>query len=198
MTNKITKVGLMLDIETLDTGPRAVVTQIALHGWDLEDTDIRLAPAVWSFLPIQPQLQFLNPRTISAKTIGWWIEQGEHARAMISESMSEDFEELPSLMRHFIRGFNRMTNNGEIEYELWARGPQFDVVIVESLLKDCGLPIPWRYDRVRDLRTLMAMEGISSKDVPQPTGFIPHQATWDCEFQIACYVETMRVKGSRS
>lgn len=183
-------VGVMIDIETLATSSRSLVTQVALVPWRLEDPEDREGRAMnilWDHLPIQPQLSLIPPRDISASTLNFWINQSDEARAQLSESMGEDFSELPALLRHVVRGFNWMTENGTVPYEIWARGPQFDIANLESLMKECGIEVPWRYDSVRDLRTLMAAAGISTDDVAKPTGWIPHQAVWDCHYQIECH-----------
>lgn len=186
---------LMLDIESLDLGPRSVVTQIALYGMDPDEDQI-FESNVWSYLPIQPQLDLMQPRTISADTLWWWMQQSDEARAKFEFNVLEDFESLGVLMRHLTREFNRMTHGKD--YELWARGPQFDVVNVESLYRDVGMRAPWRYDRVRDLRTLMAEAGLHAADVPKPAGFIPHQAGQDARYQLAQYREARKHLRSRA
>lgn len=185
-----TRIILMVDIESLDVGPRSVVTQVALYGLD-EDEDEVIDDFVYSFLPIQPQLDLIQPRTISASTLWWWMQQSDEARAMFERNVLEDFETLPVMMRHLTREFQRMTSK-YASYELWARGPQFDVVNLDSLYADCGMRAPWKYDSVRDLRTLMKMAGLSSEEVDKPHGFIAHQAGWDAKFQLRCYREAKK------
>ena len=180
---------LMLDIESLDVGPRSVVTQIALYGLDTE-TDELLDTHIFSYLPIQPQLDLIHPRTISASTLWWWMQQADEAHAAFEHSTSEDFSELGILMNHFVNQFNFMTRGRS--YQVWARGPQFDAVNVESLLVDCGLKAPWKYNSVRDLRTLMDEAGIHSADVPEPNGFVAHHAAWDARYQLVCLREAQR------
>lgn len=190
----VEKIGLMLDIESLDLGPRSVVTQIALYPFSL-DTEEVLENHVWSYLPIQPQLDLIQPRTIRASTLHWWMQQSDEARAKFELNVIDDFDSLPVLMRHLTREFNRMTQG--VDYELWAKGPQFDVTNVESLYKDCGMKAPWEYQKVRDLRTLMAEAGLHTRDVPRPTHFIDHAAGWDCRYQILCYFEARKNLRSR-
>lgn len=180
---------LMLDVESLDVGPRSVITQVALFALDLEEDEM-LDTHVHSYIPIQPQLDLMHPRSISASTLWWWMQQPDEARAAFEFSTSEDFNDLPVLMNHFNVQFENITRGRT--YSLWARGPQFDVVNVESLLKDCGLKAPWKYDKVEDLRTIMKEAGLSSKDVDQPQGFIAHNAAWDCKFQLICLREAQR------
>lgn len=183
--------GLMVDIETLDLGARPLITQIGLVPWDMEEDTI-LSDGLHTFLPMQPQLELIPQRTISADTFTWWMKQSDEARAVFDKNISDDFDDLPLLLRQFVRRVAQLTNNGKIAYEIWARGPQFDLVAIETLLKDCGFATPWKYDRIRDLRTLMALAGVKSEDVSQPQGFVAHNAFWDCKFQIECYREAKR------
>lgn len=183
--------GLMLDIETLDLGARPVILQIALYPFDMETEEL-IPDALYQHLPMQPQLDLIPARTISADTMNWWMQQSDDARREFEKNVSDDFGELPLLMKQLIHRFNKLTNNGKRDYELIAKGPQFDVVAVETLMRDCGLPAPWRYDRIIDLRTLQRYAGVSSTDLTPPPGFIPHRADWDCKFQIQVYFETKR------
>lgn len=195
-------VGLMLDIETLGTGPNAVVWQSALFGWDLKDPETLLDFPHFQYLPIQPQLDLFPAREVRANTLIYWMKQDDDARLAIANCDSNDFDDLPSLMRHFLRAFDRMTHDSEgnpIKYELWTRG-NFDIPIMTSLLHQAGFEAPWQIDgafrNLRDLRTLEAMSGVSYKDVAQPAGFIKHRADWDCRFQIAHHTACMKALGA--
>jgi exodeoxyribonuclease VIII len=187
-------IGAMTDIESLALGPNAVVTQIAFVFFPIADPETVLAETV-VHLPIEPQLTL--KREISAQTLIWWMGQSDSARKEFERNEGEDFEELPSLLRHVNRKFDEVTDGQE--YELFSRGPQFDIVNIESLMTSCGLKPAWRYDRVRDLRTLMALAGLRTGDVPRDTTRYPeHQALADCHYQILCYAESIRALRSRS
>jgi hypothetical protein len=193
MTNHLTRatVGLMLDIETLAIGSDAVVTQTALFGWDLDDPDTLLELPHFQYWPIQPQQELIPPRRIHADTLIFHTTVGTD----FSRNDSKDFDDLPSLARHFLRAFDRFTEGGKLPYELWARG-MFDTVIMKSLLNQCGFDAPWDFRSERDLRTLEAISGVSYKDVPQPVGFIKHRADWDCNFQIRHHTACMKALGA--
>jgi len=49
-----------------------------------------------------------------------------------------------------------------------------------------GIEVPWKYDRVRDLRTIMAQAGIGTDDVDPFPDQIDHDAVHDCRYQIKC------------
>ena len=181
-------VGFMFDIESLDLGTQAVVTQIAFVAFDLADPETVLKE-VTEYLPIQPQLAL--GRTISAKTIIWWMQQDDKARNRFKQNDGDDMDELLALMRSVARKASQVIaeSNG---YEIWARGPQFDIANIESLLSACGEKAPWKYGAVRDLRTLMSQAGLHVSDVPRRPTLIEHVALDDCKYQIECYVEAIR------
>lgn len=183
------KVGLMLDLETLDTGPRSVVTQVGIIAFPIDDPETEMR-RIEEYLPAQPQVAL--ERTISFSTILWWTQQEGAARKRLEESTGNDMEELLALVRSIHRKLSDLIRQvGEKNVELWARGPQFDVVNLESLFVDCGLFAPWRYDTVMDLRTAAKLAGVRSQDV-DATGIVPHIAVEDCRFQIRVYMEAVR------
>lgn len=183
---------LMLDIESLDLGPRPVITQIALVPYDLEEDELLDKKSFVEYLPIQPQLDMATPRTISASTIVWWMQQSDEARARFENNLGDDMFDLQWVAKNFADSFRRITANGTIPYTLCAKGPQFDVVAVETLLGELGVDVPWdsnqEYEWVEDLRTLLRHHRINAHDVPVPEGFIKHVAYWDCRAQIDQYL----------
>jgi hypothetical protein len=184
----------MLDIETLGLGPRVVTTQVAMIAFDIDDPSTELR-TINEYLPIQPQLGL--GRTVTGSTLIWWMGQEEKARKRFANNSGDDLIELEALCRSIVRKFNQITDDGRLSYELWAKGPQFDVVNLESLLVDLGFEAPWKYDSVRDLRTLMKIAGLSTKDV-ELGPLQAHVAIDDCRFQIRCYEEALRKLGSKS
>jgi hypothetical protein len=101
-----------------------------------------------------------------------------------------DFDELASLLRSIPREFSAMTVGlNADQYALIARGPQFDIVAVETLLEEVGLAANWDYSSVFDLRTMMRLAELSTKDVSRPADWIAHNAYWDCRYQILCWAK---------
>jgi hypothetical protein len=182
------KIGIMLDIESLDVGPRSVVTQLAFAAFDLEDPDTILRE-VEEYLPIQPQINL--KRTINADTIIWWMQQDDASRERFKRSSGNDMDELIALVNSVGRKLTQVLEDAT-EYEIWARGPQFDCVNVQTLFNDCGQVSPWEYDKVMDLRTLMKQALLKTSDVPLPVGLVKHVALDDCKYQIVCYAEAIR------
>lgn len=193
MLDANSKIGIMIDLESLDTGPRSVVTQVGIIAFPLDDPETEMR-RISEYLPVQPQIEL--ERTISFDTVLWWLKQDEAARSKLLESAGNDMEVLLSFVRSIHRKLSDLIRTvGENNVEIWARGPQFDVVNLESLFIDCGLAAPWKYSTVMDIRTAMRLAGVDKGDV-DASGLIPHIAIEDCKFQIRCYIETIRHRGS--
>lgn len=191
---KAPEVLVMADIESLDTGPRSIISQIGMVFVPASDPETVLGE-VLIYLPIQPQIDL--KRTISADTLAFWMGQGEKARLEFKQNSGDDFEELPALLRHVNRKFESFVDGRD--YELYARGPQFDVTNIESAMKDCAVKPAWRYDRVRDLRTVMALAGMRTQDVPRDVERFPeHMAVADCHYQLQCLTAAFRQIRARS
>lgn len=183
ITHASQRIGFMIDIETLGLRADAVVWQIGVLAFDLDDPETIL----WAeniFLPIQPQLDM--GRKVSASTLIWWMSQDAAARNLFVHAEGDDTEELPALLRHISRKFNKLTQNGNLEYEVWARGPHFDIALLEHLYDGYGIEMPWAYHTIRCLRTEMKRANISSHDVARNPRYIAHTGLGDCYFQLDC------------
>lgn len=190
MSNHLVKrIGLMLDIETLGKGPRAVVTQIAFVSFDEEDPENILREAE-EYLPINPQLSL--SRQVDGDTIIWWMKQGDAARARFDRNSGDDFEELNATAGAIVRKI-REERDSAAEFTLYANGPQFDVVIFESLLKDLGIDVPYHYGDVCDLRTLLKEANLPTvTKTPMRPGLVQHHGLSDCRHQIDCLMAARR------
>lgn len=188
------KLGIMLDLETLDLGPRAAILQVGIIAFPLDDPETEQR-RIDQYLPVQPQ--FALGRTFSWRTLRWWMDQDEKVRSRFVDNDGDDMEELTSLVRSIHRKLNDVIQTvGPDAVEFWARGPQFDVVNLETLFVDCGLAPPWKYDSVMDLRTIMRLAGVKS-DTVDKSGIVPHVAVSDCVFQIRCLAEAQKQLRSR-
>ena len=183
------KIVVMLDLESLDLGPKSVVTQVGIIAVPADNPDEEIR-RIDQYLPVQPQIQL--GRSMSFSTIFWWMGQEEKARMRFIDNDGDDMEELLALVRSVHRKLTDLINSvGRKNVEIWARGPQFDVVNLETLFSDCGLDTPWNYDSVMDLRTMLKLAGVDKTDVDM-TGIVPHVAIEDCRFQLRCYVEGIK------
>lgn len=193
------KLGIMLDLESLDLGPRSVILQVGIIAFPLDDPETE-ARRVDQYLPVQPQLAL--GRTVTWKTMRWWMNEAVKNPKIMErfvDNDGNDMDELTALVRSVHRKLTELIDSvGRDAVEIWAKGPQFDVVNLETMFVDCGLDAPWPYDSVMDLRSVMKLAGVSGKagDVDM-SGIVPHVAVSDCVFQIRCYAEAMKQLRSR-
>lgn len=182
---------IMVDTETLGLGPNAVVWQMAFVAVPKNAPDPVNAIRFDSFyLPVQPQID--AGRTIDAGTLAFWLKQPDETRLKLLDVLEGgDVDELRAYVRAFIRKVLDVINSTQGTVEVWARGPQFDIVKLESLFLMCGEKEPWAYDQVMDLRTMARQHGVKSDEIDS-SDIVEHIALEDCRFQLRHYGEVMR------
>lgn len=140
---------LMIDLETLGTDVNTA--HILELGAVLFDID---KPVLGSRISM-----FVNGRSNRAagrypslETIQWWLTQDP-----------EVFKKVISPQDSFTLGYvlscltKLMQENGEIE-GVWSNGATFDVAMLESAYGQCAMPIPWKYSKIMDCRTMLLAE----------------------------------------
>jgi hypothetical protein len=166
----------MLDIETLNTTPDSVVATIGAVLFNPEDTDTPdtvFAPGSRTFytrLDIQSQLD--RGRTVSASTLAWWMGQSDQARKDAFQPSQFSVDVMLKVFTGHMYG---------VEH-LWGNGSTFDNVIIEHLLRDYGIEIPWDYRAHRDLRTAKHM----GQPCSPPDVGTAHNALDDAVYQVLC------------
>ena len=165
---------LMIDIETLDTAPTAVILQIAVSVWDGVSEPIVKS---WN---INSECQ--PDRTVSIKTVEWWMNQIKNGAevTILSESTFPLASALHGLS-HYISHFNSCYPS-----EIWSQG-NFDIAILSDAYDRLSTFNPLgatNYSVFRDLRTLthsIPREEYEKLKV-NPTN--PHNAESDCMAQM--------------
>ncbi|NIT13215.1 MAG: hypothetical protein GTN99_02925 [Candidatus Dadabacteria bacterium] len=175
---------LMVDLETLDVKPTAVVVSFAAIPFDMDKklSFIEMVdgghPVLYHKLAVEPQIT--GGRTVSASTLGWWLTQEEDARTDIALACGK---ENPLLDLHGpLCRFYEFAKEYECE-RIWGNGPSFDNAILRSLFDDLETEFPFKYNVDRDLRTLVDMTQ-ESYVVETPEGMVPHHPVHDAAFQI--------------
>lgn len=116
--------------------------------------------------------------TRDPKTVQWWSEQSEEARAALTKDVVDLDEGLIGfgiwlnyvLMVH--HGFAKPGFDPHTHLRIWAHGPTFDVSLLGHVYTVCGAPIPWHYRAPRDTRTILEAAGMD------PVYGIPKNGTW--------------------
>lgn len=170
------KLRLMLDIESLGTTPRSVITEIALV--DIDDPQ-----RVWfhSHLDIDAQLALC--RTVDGSTIRWWMEQ--EACDPIPKEQLVLPADLFDYLAEWRRGFSGNGVGSSVEY--WCKGASFDFPMLQDLYAQLGGKEEqlWHFGRLRCFRTVARREDPTRQSEPEFLGRrhcaladARHQAAW--------------------
>jgi DNA polymerase III epsilon subunit-like protein len=129
------KIHIMVDIETLDVTPSAVILSIGAvtmpqDGAEQENYYVECNED-------QPG------RTVSQDTIDWWKKQS-----------SEIYPKGTVYLRHCLLNFRNFIFAQRSDPVIWCKGTDFDVAILSHAFKQYDIPIPWKYNAIRDMRTL--------------------------------------------
>lgn len=168
---------MMIDLETLDTRPSAVVFQVGVLIFeDIVPENFR------SNLILSEKLyhldildQIMAGRTVDTETVRWWNTQKRNAWERSDHDITDTsimFMEIANeCKRHDVR-------------RVWANSPSFDCVMMRSLRE--SLKISWEFPSFRqdmDLRTLKQMFKMNGRESPMPKKETTHNALQDCRDQ---------------
>lgn len=137
---------IILDIETLDTSPTSIITEIGLIAFDrstlLETACFACQPSLFE--------QLAAKRTASAETIRF------HAANETLPNAIPDHD--PASVLHSLCNFIKSHNPRRV----WIQGPDFDRPILQDFCTQFGFQFPWDFWLTRDTRTLwdLAFPGV--------------------------------------
>jgi hypothetical protein len=161
---------IMLDIETMGTGPCAALVQVGAMRFDLETG--QCAPQTLLIdVALQSSLAVGAVETIATRE--WWAARGGFLHASSPVSVGDMFGQLHGWVRE----------GGEV-VRVWAKGPHFDIAILEFHALALGGRLPWEYYQVRDVRTIVELARFTGWRHGAGSG-PTHRADQDCEVQVA-------------
>ncbi|MFA7329822.1 MAG: 3'-5' exonuclease [Candidatus Delongbacteria bacterium] len=180
----------MIDIETWDTAPSAVIRAIAIVGFDLKDGHYAIDATCTSIADCRRTVdqQIQAGRTVSAETVAWWATRAPLGPMLNS---SRDVANVEVFEPHSLTGVveNLLEDLHDLHTDpttcIWSRG-HFDIAILEDLLQTNGRPVPWRHNQVRDVRTL-------DEITPPIESQMPHHPLADCLAQIGQVCAALRL-----
>lgn len=178
-------VDLMVDIETLGLEPGSVITDIGVALFDPKGDGV-IRSAQWAIYVHDAQAQGL---TIDWSTVEWWHRQESRTRDAIFDcelTQRSSLKQALSWLKEWVHGScwwaDAPPSGYGIPDRVWAKGPQFDHVLLEHAYRACGMMVPWQYKQPRDVRTLLDAAG--NPHVRTPEGFVEHDPEWDCILQV--------------
>lgn len=170
----------MIDIETLGTECDALVLSVGM----VHFTPDGVVPnsEYYALLRIEDQTK---TRSLTASTIRWWMMQSEEARKAV-------FDESNTTSIHVSTLWSNLNANLATTKNVWARGPHFDLTILESLFIQNGLSAPWRYYAPRDSRTIL--DFLPADHMPERHG-TAHNALDDAYYEAQCVAKAQFLLG---
>lgn len=130
----------MIDLETLDTTPSAVILSIGVAEFDPYKN--KIGKTFYRTIGTK----FVQPgRTISIDTVAWWMEQSDAAREAITNPTN--VVSLGSALSALTEFLGPDIDNTVV----WGNGATFDISILEHAY---DYRAPWKFWNVRDMRTV--------------------------------------------
>ena len=140
---------IMLDLETMGTGPNAAIVAIGAVEFELTKTGGQLGDSFYQCISLESAMA--TGGQVDASTVLWWLKQSDAARAMFTQPTADHNWALG----HFSAW---MAQRGETKnLRVWGNGASFDNVILASAYRRAGVPLPWNGFNDRCYRTVKSM-----------------------------------------
>jgi hypothetical protein len=161
---------MMLDVETFSTDSNGVIVSVSAVMFDL-DTG---ATGDTFEMGVDINEQVKNGAVIDGGTVNWWLAQPDDAQAQLLILH-------PTPVNKVLKKFNAFCVKNDIN-SMWGNGATFDNVLLRNLYKrhDITFKVPYWADR--DVRTLVAIKRINTKDFEFEG--TRHNGIDDCKHQI--------------
>lgn len=145
---------LMIDLETLDTEPTAVVLSLGAVLFDPLN-ELCIGQTFYVEFTNHLEQQTGTGRTISPSTVLWWMNRDAKAREVFSTRETDQTRCSPLYAISAFCDFVKESGARRV----WAKDPDFDVVILRSLFMTNapGFIFPFSYTAGRSVRTVEAL-----------------------------------------
>ena len=160
---------VQIDIETLGVTTISTVIQIGAVKFNYGDSTY----SEKFIVDVDPESCRRIGGMDDKSTVEWWGNLGGFKPATdyvlpIKEALEK------------LNGFLKNSGNDDV----WCKGPHFDIAILEFYYDKLKIKKPWKYNKIRDFRTIEQLHyeayGYWAPDVGEPS----HRADEDCDNQI--------------
>ena len=167
---------LMVDLETMGICATSIVLSV---GAVIFDDEYNIIDKKLWVLDKKEQLKL--GRTFNKETIKFWEEQPPEAKKQFITEHLYSLDE-------FRKDFTTFVNNYNVRL-VWSSAPNLDIGCIQTLfdIDNQGDHLPWRFDKIRDLRTIRDY----LREYPKRNGVF-HNAVDDCIYQIECLKLSVR------
>lgn len=169
-------IDIMLDLETMDTGPHAAIVAIGAVAVDAMGGRI-LTPMWYCSVDLKSAIELGG--TVSGDTIMWWMKQSDAARNKLAED-PKDIDICLTAFSTWVKSWG--------DVRMWGNGSDFDNVILGNAFKRSNIPLPWTYKNNRCFRTVINLAKGMNIPKPERVG-VHHNALDDALYQAYGLVE---------
>ncbi|MGL4448712.1 MAG: 3'-5' exonuclease [Shewanella sp.] len=177
---------VMLDLETMGSGPRAAIVTIGAVFFDPMTGELGAEFEAHIDLRDSAKYGEMDPGTVL-----WWLGQSDEAREAIQ--IAGDSQPLKDVLRDLYQWADRNSNGRTHRLKVWGNGASFDNVILRNACQQASVPPMWAYWNDRDVRTVVGIGrellGFDPKK-ESPFEGVSHRALDDAKHQ-ARYVSAI-------
>lgn len=140
---------IMLDLETMGTGPNAAIVAIGAVEFELTKTGGQLGDSFYQCISLESAMA--TGGQVDAGSVLWWLKQSDAARSMFTQPALYAYDALQQFA-------DWMAARGDAKnLRVWGNGASFDNVILASAYRRAGAPLPWNSFNDRCYRTVKSM-----------------------------------------
>lgn len=189
----------MIDLETLDTLPSAVILSIGAVTFDPSSKTLGSKFYANTACPESINRQLQLGRTVSGETLSWWMRQSSEAQKVFREYDTSGGELNSSLLasleleahdlRSGLLALWKFISDNNPNTAIWSNGADFDLPILAHAYRGMGHAPPWPYRTARCYRTITNL-GIGPRR-PAATKGVKHNALDDAINQAEHLMEVL-------
>lgn len=176
----------MIDLETLDTQPGAVILSIGAVMFDPTKPPSECLGDEFYYVIGVPTCEALD-MTISESTLDWWEKQSPEARKVLTQARD------PSESVSITKALDRLSLFLPPGTKIWSNGANFDQPLLDVAYHKIGKQIPWKYYNSRCHRTIVALH--PNEKALRPPTILAHNALEDAKWQAKHLVNVAQVLG---
>ena len=182
VVEKVERIDVMLDIESLSTDSNGAIIQLAAVVFDIH----KKGHGYVNFNKfITPKSAIDAGLTINADTMKWWFSQEESVQKKVLAYAIERGNPLKEVLMSFTDWLEELKKKADKVF-VWGYPVTSDLTWLLNAFKAVNLPYPIEYNRTRDLATIADLywEVFGEKLSDKAFTRINHDAIVDCQAQI--------------
>lgn len=167
-----------IDLETLHFRYNSAIIAIGVVKFDIETS--RMISSWYREIDFDSAIR---SGRVSGSTLAWWMQQDEKAKRIFS---TENKNKAPlAVALDELREWMLKTSSSSGTIRPWGNGATFDITILEHAYDNgaVGLKEAWRFQNIRDMRTIVDAANIDTADWPFPATGVAHNALDDAARQ---------------